>query len=58
MALAGEILKNHDPVDYEVERREEYPDLRCMVLTLLLGGDELEEVQAQAFNQKHPIPKS
>ncbi|MCZ7554512.1 hypothetical protein FBQ96_09185 [Nitrospirales bacterium NOB] len=60
MALADEILKRHDPIDYEAKRWEEYPDLRRMVLALLLDGEELEAVRAAvlAVNAKYPIPKS
>jgi len=58
--LADEMMRQHDPIDYEAKRWEEYPDLRRMVLALLLGGEDLETVRAAVLeiNTKYPIPKS
>lgn len=57
-AQAAAILAAHDPVDYEAQRRAEYPDLWTITLALLAGGQELEAVKAaiQAVNAKYPVP--
>jgi hypothetical protein len=56
-AQAAKILAAHDPVDYDAQRWAEYPDIKRIVLALLDGGQELEQIKTaiQAVNKKYSV---
>lgn len=58
-ALADEILQKHDPIDYEAQRRAEYPSVQDQLDALWAGGEKAAEMKAkiEAINAKHHPPK-